>query len=84
MDSNKISFSQAILATASLNIDELHGYQAKTLRKDNQARINYLALFPTIFSNRTEELLLANVPGLYFQYTYLCHVSCFVSSLIIF
>lgn len=64
MYDSTISLNQAILATASLNTDKLHGYQVNTLRKENQARINYLPLFPTLFGNSENELLLANVSGL--------------------
>lgn len=39
------------------------GYQPKTLTDGNRARILYLPLFPTIYSDVHQPLLLANVSG---------------------
>ena len=63
MDNTTIDLNRAQRATSSLIDDQQrHEYQSTTLRKFDTRRTDYLPMFPTIFSGRTEDLLLSNIP----------------------
>ncbi|CAF1566022.1 unnamed protein product [Adineta steineri] len=63
MNFNTIDLNQAEKAVASFTTDDNEQkYQPKTLVLHNEARRNYLPLFPTISFSRNNHLLLANVP----------------------
>ena len=94
MASNTIDLNQAERATLSLIDDEQKDrYQAKTINNSNRTRLAYLPIFPTISISPNDDLLLANVPGLYVnEHRYLlvivsssifCFVSFYISFIVI-
>ncbi|CAF1575645.1 unnamed protein product, partial [Adineta steineri] len=63
MNFNTIDLNQAEKAVASFTTDDNEArYEPITLDLHNEARRNYLPLFPTIAFSRNNYLLLANVP----------------------
>ena len=66
-DSDTIDINLTEQAIVSLTSDQQHGYQPKTLQHHNRGRYAYLPLFPTKHVSLHGDLLLANVPGSYFN-----------------
>jgi hypothetical protein len=77
-----IDLDQAEYAVSSLtNNEQQQGYQPRTLQQYTNARNNYLPLFPTKSFGPNNCLLLANVPGSYFDmYTWVINLFLLLSS----
>lgn len=76
---NTIDLNRAEQAVSSLPTDERHdGYESRTLQLHDRTRSVYLPLYPTVSFGPNNQLLLANVPGLYLiRHTYRNSLSSF-------
>lgn len=80
MDPNTIDLNRAEQAVSSVLISDnkREEYQPKTVQGYRSPRYAYLPLFPTKFFGPNDPLLLANVPGSYFN-MYMYHSSLLLS-----
>jgi hypothetical protein len=68
MNFNHIDLNRAEQAVSLLTTEQQQQrYQSSTLRQHNSARLVYLPIFPTKAVGPNDCLLLANVPGSYFN-----------------